>query len=109
MTALRIPQKCLRPGRHSERHAYDPAIESAGMTLDTDRGPVDLVAVDRALSGQPVAPTLADVAPVVSLLPTGYGPQVEDAAMGLGISTEAVQRAVTRRRATEKKRDRTRP
>lgn len=39
---------------------YDPAVASDGLTLDTARGPVDLVAVQRALDGHPVELTEAE-------------------------------------------------
>lgn len=39
---------------------YDPSITSDGLTLDTARGPVDLVAVQRALDGHPVELTEAE-------------------------------------------------
>lgn len=39
---------------------YDPAVESDGLTLDTDRGPVDLVAIRDAAAGRPVALTPAE-------------------------------------------------
>ena len=38
------------------------AIESAGLTVDTPLGPVDLVAIDRARSGHPVTLTKAESA-----------------------------------------------
>lgn len=38
------------------------AIESAGLTVDTPLGPVDLVAIERARSGQPVTLTKAETA-----------------------------------------------
>lgn len=40
--------------------AYDPAVTSDGLTIDTPAGPVDLVAIDRARHGLPVALTPAD-------------------------------------------------
>lgn len=78
------------------------------MTIDTERGPVDLVAVIRALHGEPMPLTTADVAYAASLLPSGYGPQVKDAAAGLGIVEASVRRIRDRRNAADKK-DRTRP
>jgi hypothetical protein len=39
---------------------YDPEIESDGLTIDTARGPVDLVAVQRALDGHPIELTEAE-------------------------------------------------
>jgi hypothetical protein len=78
--------------------AYDPAIESAGgLTIDTPLGPVDLVAVDRALSGRRVPLTPADRAYVLEHVPTDY-PALEAAAAALGITRAGVERAVTRAR-----------
>lgn len=109
----RLPQPRLDPrlGRGQRAGAYDPTVPSDGATLDTDRGPVDLVAVLRALSGQPVPLTVADARYAVSLLPVSHGTPIEKAARGLGIQPAAVQRAVIRhwgaRRNTDTK-DRTR-
>lgn len=41
---------------------YDPAIRSDGLTVDTPLGPVDTVAIERALAGRPVDLTAAEVA-----------------------------------------------
>ena len=41
---------------------YDAAVASDGLTLDTPFGPVDTVAIERALSGRPVDLTAAEVA-----------------------------------------------
>jgi hypothetical protein len=76
--------------------AYDPAVPSDGATLDTEHGPVDLVAVHRALAGQPVPLTKADAAYAISLLPASCGTAVEVAAVGLGIAPQSVGRAVVR-------------
>jgi hypothetical protein len=46
-----------RPHRRVRRRLpgqYNPRIASAGLTVDTDLGPLDQVAVDHALSGRPV-------------------------------------------------------
>ncbi len=40
----------------------DPAIASDGMTIDTPRGPVDLVAIARARAGRPVDLSEAETA-----------------------------------------------
>lgn len=45
---------------HTAPTVYDPAICSDGLTLDTERGPVDLVAVQRALDGHQVELTEAE-------------------------------------------------
>jgi len=39
---------------------YDPSIPSDGLTVDTELGPVDLVAVVRKLAGRPVELTWAE-------------------------------------------------
>lgn len=115
MTACRLPQTRYNPARSpAENHAaYDPAIPSDGATLDTEHGPVDLVAVLRALAGQPVPLTVADARYAVTLLTTSHGVPVENAARGLGIKPAAVQRAVIRhwaaRRGTTASTERTRP
>lgn len=100
----RLPQPRTNPKRGRARNAgaYDPAVPSDGLTLDTGRGPVDLVAVWRALAGRPVPLTVADARYAVSLLPVSYGVPVEKAARGLGIAPEAVQRAVIRQRAARR-------
>lgn len=94
----RLPQPRLDPKLPPARreHAYDPAIPSDGLTLDTDRGPVDLVAVLRALTGVPTALTVADARYAITLLPATHGTCVEIAAAGLGITPESVGRAVVR-------------
>lgn len=86
--------------RQSERaeSRFDPAIESAGLTVDTPAGPVDLVAVERARVGYPVSLTRADR----KFLFAELRPVLEDmipAAAALGVDPFSVQRAVIRRRA----------
>lgn len=114
----RLPQPRLDPrlGRGQRAGAYDPAVPSDGATLDTQRGPVDLVAVMRALTGEPVPLTRADAAYAVTLLPASHGTAVQLAGAGLGITPDAVQRAVIRHWATRRTatastdtRDRNRP
>jgi hypothetical protein len=100
VTACRPVQLPLRPGLTPAQleRAYDPAVPSDGATLDTDRGPVDLIAVERALAGIPTDLTVSEAAYAISLLPASSGTAVEVAAVGLGVSPAAVQRAVVRRR-----------
>lgn len=102
VTRLPQPRHDPKRGRARNTGAYDPSVPSDGATLDTDRGPVDIVAVHRALLGIPTALTQADAAYAVSLLPVSYGTAVEVAAAGLGITPEAVQRAVIRHWATRR-------
>lgn len=48
---------------------YNPRIASRGLTRDTRLGPVDLVAVERALAGRgPVTLTAADYAELIERL-----------------------------------------
>jgi hypothetical protein len=100
VTACRLPQPPLGPHTRAYQRdrAYDPAVPSDGATLDTDRGPVDLVAVTRALAGIPTDLTVSEAAYAISLLRASSGTAVEVAAVGLGVSPAAVQRAVVRRR-----------
>lgn len=102
VTRLPQPRHDPKRGRARNTGAYDPRVPSDGLTLDTDRGPVDLVAVLRALAGQPVPLTVADARYAVSLLPVSHGTPIEKAARGLGIQPEAVQRAVIRHRAAQR-------
>jgi hypothetical protein len=62
---------------------WDAGIESDGLTLDTELGPVDLVAVQHALWGLPVSLTVAEQAWIA--LPQGYGVR-RRAAIALGIN-----------------------
>lgn len=98
MIACRLPQPRLRPGRGPavNAHAYDPSVPSDGLTLDTPQGPVDLVAVWRALEGQRAPLTVADAHHAITLLPASHGQCVETAALGLGVEPASVQRAVIR-------------
>lgn len=77
--------------------AYDPDQPSDGLTLDTPLGPVDLVAVDRILSGRAVPLTPADRAYVLGRVRPDY-PSLTAAAMALGITRDSVARAVDRAR-----------
>lgn len=66
--------------------------------MDTPRGPVDMVAVERARVGYPVSLTRADRDYLYGTL----NPVLEDmipAAAALGIGVFSVQRAILRRRA----------
>jgi hypothetical protein len=47
---------------------FDPEIESDGLTIDTAHGPVDLVAVQRALSGERLHLTRAEHKYVAALV-----------------------------------------
>lgn len=75
--------------------AYDPRIESAGLTLDTPLGPVDLVAIERAKSGRPTPLTPADYA---YLLAHHDGHGITATAVALGIRGDSMRRAIDRAR-----------
>lgn len=80
--------------------SYDPTIASAGgFTIDTARGPVDLVAVQRARNGLRTPLTPADRAYLISALPVCNRGAAELAAAGMGIQLSAVLRAMTRSHA----------
>jgi hypothetical protein len=67
---------------------YDPAVASAGLTLDTELGPVDTVAIERALSGRPVDLTAAEVAYLFTrLAPTRTAARPVAAALDLSPET----------------------
>ena len=79
---------------------YDPAVASDGLTLDTALGPVDLVAIERALSGRPVDLTAAEVAYLFASLPATRAAAVPVAA-ALELSEDTVRsraRAITGRK-----------
>jgi hypothetical protein len=107
MTACRLPQPPLGPHTRAYQRdrAYDPQVPSDGATLDTDRGPVDLVAVTRALAGIPTDLTVSEAAYAISLLPASSGTAVEVAAVGLGISAASVGRAVVRLHVASRAKD----
>jgi hypothetical protein len=47
---------------------FDPSIESDGLTIDTAYGPVDLVAVQRALAGERLHLTRAEYRYIAALV-----------------------------------------
>ena len=81
---------------------YDPTVQSAGLTLDTARGPVDLVAVGRARCGLRTNLTPADRAYLISTLPARNRGAAELAAVGMGVQLSAVLRAMTRDHAASR-------
>jgi regulation of enolase protein 1 (concanavalin A-like superfamily) len=109
-----------RPSRRIRRRVpgqYNPRIASAGLTIDTDLGPLDQVAVERALSGWAVALNPAERREVELRLARlaeqvtraddfdsrkeaqeRYQLATELAATGLGVGASSVKRAVRRRR-----------
>jgi hypothetical protein len=95
-TRLRLSQP--RYARHF-RDGYRPEIPSDGLTIDTPVGPVDLVAIERILTGCLTPVTNADISYVTALLPSGRNEYILPVAAGLGITPDAVQRAHERRKA----------
>jgi hypothetical protein len=95
-TRLRLPQ---RRYSHRDRDGYHPEVPSDGLTLDTPAGPVDLVAIERARTGRPTPVTRADIRHATALLPDGTAEHTEPLAAGLGITPDAVKRAVERHKA----------
>lgn len=68
--------------------ALDDRVPSDGLTLDTPAGPVDLVAVDRALSGERIELTTAEHAYVHTLITKRM--TARPARLRLGASTTVV-------------------
>ena len=65
-------------------------VASDGLTLDTALGSVDTVAIDRVLSGRPVALTAAEVAYLFALLPATL-PAARPVAAALDLSPYTVR------------------
>jgi hypothetical protein len=79
---------------------YDPSVESAGgFTIDTQLGPVDLVAIERARSGRPTPLTPADYAYLIANHPTDVE-SLEITAEALGIRGDSIRRAIGHVRAS---------
>jgi hypothetical protein len=57
------------PARFEVEDDDDPLIASDGLTIDTEFGFVDLVAVDRVLRGHPTALTRADLVYLLRKMP----------------------------------------
>jgi hypothetical protein len=76
---------------------YDRAVTSSGMTLDTPRGPVDLVAVERVLGGHYAPLTRADDTHLSDQL-TGSWDQAAWVSEALGVDMLSVLRRVDRAR-----------
>jgi hypothetical protein len=56
----------------------DPETESDGLTLDTAHGPVDLVAVERAMAGERLHLTRAERRYIADLLDRHLSPRKGD-------------------------------
>lgn len=78
--------------------SYDRSIPSDGLTIDTDRGPIDLVVIERALSGLPVRPSRAEAIRLAELLPMGDRTVAQRVADATGVTVKAVLRRATRAR-----------
>ena len=52
----------VRRGKSPDIEPVDTSVASDGMTIDTPRGPVDLVAIERARAWRPVELSAAEVA-----------------------------------------------
>lgn len=79
---------------------YNHAIASDGLTLDTDRGPVDLVAVDRIRHGHAARLTKADRLHLNRVMETGAG-ETELICEAMGIQLKSLLRRGTRQRRTD--------
>ena len=76
---------------------WDTSVPSAGLTLDTILGPVDLVAVRRALHGETVELTVAELVFLLDHLGTEHD-RVAPVARALGRHPDSVAERVRRRR-----------
>lgn len=80
------------------RPSYDRLIRSDGMTVDTVRGPADIVALDRVRAGFRTELTGADSVHLDTLL-LDYDASAEQLlAEGLGVRVESVNRRISRNR-----------
>lgn len=76
----------------------DRSVPSDGLTLDTPRGPVDLVAIERVWDGVPTDLTRAESIHLTGLL-DGSRDQARRIAHALGCDMWSVLKRVDRRRA----------
>jgi len=83
------------------RPVSDPSIRSDGMTIDTEFGPVDPVAVDRALRGYPVRLRPTD-SRYLNLQLSGDWDEAARVADALGVSLTSILRRIYRRTAADK-------
>lgn len=83
-------------GRALASGVYDPAVESDGLTIDTPTGPVDLIAIDRALAGRRVALTPAERDYAVSIARTVA--ELRAVSVALGMHPETIERGIYRAR-----------
>ena len=80
---------------------YDRAVPSDGLTLDSARGPVDLVVIERALCGLPVRPNGAETSHLTALVPMNDHAAAQIIADATGVSLDAVLRRAARARTRQ--------
>jgi hypothetical protein len=80
---------------------YKPDIRSDGLTVDTFRGPVDMVIIERALCGLPVRPNAAETTHLGTLVPLNDRSIAQRIADATGVTLEAVLRRALRARARQ--------
>lgn len=72
---------------------YNPRIRSHGQTIDTPRGPVDTVVIERALCGLPVRPSRVEAAYLMTFIPPGCDRTLTArVAEALGVQLKSVER-----------------
>ncbi len=81
---------------------YKADIESDGLTIDTRRGPVDMVVIERALRGLPVRPNAAETTHLGLLVPLHDHAVAQRIADATGVTVEAVLRRAMRARARQR-------
>ena len=92
----RLSQTRPKPGRAAAgRFEFDPAVPSLGLTVDSVRGPVDLVAVERVLAGIAAPLTKADLGYLYAHLDRASAP-LDVVAAALGVRLDSVKRELER-------------
>lgn len=81
---------------------YRADVASDGLTVDTFRGPVDMVVIERALCGLPVRPNAAETTHLGSLVPLNDHSVAQRIADATGVTVEAVLRRAMRARARQR-------
>lgn len=77
---------------------YNPDVASDGLTVDTFRGPVDMVVIERALRGLPVRPNPAETTHLGTLVPMGDRTVAQQIADATGVTLAAVLQRASRAR-----------
>ena len=93
-TTLRRASALTRTASLRRLVTYNPKIPSAGMTLTSPWGPVDLVAIERAVRGQDVTLSKPDRAWLANRTHYSYGRRL--AADALGIEPERFRTLIRR-------------